>query len=65
MDEKLSNNIVSLDHYYVHNNGRVNVKMIRLNGKAKLTFLSGLGATSRISLLSCFTVLFKYSVIET
>lgn len=63
MDGKLSNNIVSLDH--VHNNGRVNVKMIRLNGKAKLTFLSGLGATSRISLLSCFTVLFKYSVIET
>lgn len=63
MDGKLSNNIVSLDH--VHNNGRVNVKMIRLNGKAKLTFLSGLGATSRFSLLSCFTVLFKYSVIET
>lgn len=63
MDGKLSNNIVSLEH--VHNNGRVNVKMIRLNGKAKLTFLGGFGATSRISLLSCFTVLFKYSVIET
>lgn len=56
MDGTLSNNIVSLEH--VHNIGRVNVKMIRLNGKAMLSLLDGFGATSRISLLSCFTVLF-------
>lgn len=51
----LSNHIVT----FVHNNGRVEVKVIRFNGKSTLTLLGGFEAIYNISLLSCFTVLFS------